>query len=238
MENVKNEYGLSIRLTSDGFSLSVLDGAGGPALLRREVHAPLFELSSSELVTLFNNELEAFSADAVDVSLMVQSDCYVLVPDVLFRLQQVDDYFYFQYERDERWLVLFNRVPEWSCVNVFSLPLALYEALTTWFPDVSPKHHVTEFLESRVDRKGSQVVLWVGSPTSVDIAVVADGRLQMVNRFACRTVEDVAYFALSCLEQFGLGQDNTQVRICQYGNAAACRELLSRYVERCEVIEM
>ena len=236
-ENNKSEYRLSIRLASDGFSLSVLDGAGDAVLMRREVRAALFGMSHEELLALFAQEVEALLAGCADVLLCVEADRYVLVPDALFRPKQLDDYFYFQHEQDGQGLVLFNRVPQWECVNVFAMPAVLYGALSDFFPDALPVHHVTDFLAWLRRVRGSQVALWMRTGC-MDVAVVADGRLQLVNRFACQTVEDVVYFTLNCLEQFNLGIEATSITLYQRGKSAECRDLLAQYVERCEVVEV
>lgn len=237
LESNKSEYSLSIRFASDGFSLSVLDGAAGMVLMRREVQAAVFGLPKEELLALLAREVEALLAGCAEVSLCVEADGYVLVPDALFRPRQLDDYFYFQHERDDRGLVLFDRVPRWGCVNVFSMPGVLYESLSEFFPDASPKHHVTGFLSRLGRERESQVALWMRTGC-VDVAVVSGGRLLLANRFACHAVEDVVYFALNCFEQFNLGVGTTPVTLYQHNKSTECRDLLAQYVEQCEVVEV
>ena len=161
-------------------------------LMRREVQAAVFGLPKEELLALLAREVEALLAGCAEVSLCVEADGYVLVPDALFRPRQLDDYFYFQHERDDRGLVLFDRVPRWGCVNVFSMPGVLYESLSEFFPEASPKHHVTGFLSRLGRERESQVALWMRTGC-VDVAVVSGGRLLLANRFACHAVEDVVY---------------------------------------------
>jgi len=209
---------MNIRFSSDGFSLSVLDKSG-VLLVRRDVSEPLlFQMQKNEIVQLFETQAGIVPSDYNEIQLTVETDFYVFVPSSIFKTQNIDDYFYFQHEKDKRQIVLFNRVPNWDAVNVFSIPAQLNEALNELFPDTVVNHQLSYFLSEKNRTRENGVYVWM-RPKMFDVAVVKSGMLTLVNSFAYNTVEDVAYFILSIFDQLKLDTEKIGVEIYQRENS-------------------
>jgi hypothetical protein len=210
---MKSDYRLSIRFGSDGFSLSILDQTGS-ALVRRDVSEPLFQMQKDEIIRLFETQSGIVPADYSEVQVIVESDFYVFVPAQIFNFRHIDDYFYFQHEKDKRQIVLFNRIPNWDAVNVFSIPAQLNEALSELFPDSVVTHQLSYFLLEKIHTKEDGMYVWM-RPKIFDVVVVKSGTLTLINSFAYNTAEDFTYFVLSIFEQLKL--DTEKIAVKMYG---------------------
>jgi len=211
---MKNEYKLSIRFSSDGFSLSILDKTD-VSLVKRDVFESLFQMQKNEIVQLFETQAGIVPSDYNEIQLIVESGFYVFVPSSIFKIQNTDDYFYFQHEKDKRQIVLFNRIPNWDAVNVFSIPAQLNEALNELFPDAVVNHQLSYFLSEKIRTRENGVYVWI-RPKMFDVAVVKSGILTLTNSFAYHTAEDFAYFILSIFDQLKLDTETIAVTITNY----------------------
>ena len=231
---INNNYSLSIRISSDGFSLSVLDQAGN-VLVAREVPATLFQMRKEEIIELFETKMRVVLPDCSDVQLIVETNSYVFVPAPIFRTQDMDEYFYFQHPKDKTQIVLFNRIQNWDMVNVFSLPLELNKALNELFPDFAVAHHLSYFLSKKKITKEDGVYIWV-RPKVMDAVVLKSGMLSLINSFAYQTAEDFTYFVLNIFDQLKLDTEKNAVKLYQRNNAKDFKGLISMYVNRCEIV--
>lgn len=230
LEIAKNEYSLSIRISSDGFSLSVLDIEGESVLLKRNVSAFLFQMSKEEIKVLFEEKAGIVFSDYTDVQLIVESEFYEFVPQPLFKLKNLDDYFYFQHEKDKQQLILFNRIPNWNVVNVFSIPIALNGALNELFEEAVITHHLSCFLSDKIQSKADCIYVWVGI-AHLDIVVLNAGKLSLINTFTYHTDEDLAYYVLSMYEQFKFDTEQVSVKLFQHENTSRFKDVISLYVK-------
>lgn len=229
-----NKYTLSIRVSSDGFFLSISDNAG-TVLVSKNVPVQLFALTAGEIVSLFQHESPILDADYNDVRIMVETGQYVFVPEALFVPQETDTYFNFQFAEDKNNVVIFNRVEEWGVVNVFSLPVALNEALNELFPDEVAVHQMTYILTAKIRSNEDSLYVWI-RPEAFDVVVLKDKKLLLMNGYQYNTPEDVAYYVLSIFEQLDLNIENTMVRLYQREKISQYHSLISQYIKNCEVL--
>jgi len=214
---MKSDYSLSIRFSSDGFSLSILDHTDA-LLVKRDVSEPLFQMQKNEIVQLFETKAGIIPSAYSDIELIVESDFYVFMPSPIFKAQNLDDYFYFQHEKDSRQIVLFNRIPNWDAVNIFSIPTQLNGALNELFPDAVVSHQLSYFLSEKMSTKDERVCVWL-RPKMFDVAVVKSGQLTLINSFVYDTAEDFTYFILSIFDQLKLDTEKVGVEIYQRENS-------------------
>jgi hypothetical protein len=226
---MKSDYSLSIRFGSDGFSLFILDQTGN-ALVKRDVSESLFQMQKDEIVRLFETQSGIVPADYNEVQIIVESNFYVFVPAPIFNIQNIDDYFYFQHEKDKKQIVLFNRIENWDAINVFSIPAQLSEALSELFPDSVVTHQLSYFLSEKIRTKEDGVYIYT-RPKMIDIVVVKSKTLTLVNSFAYNTAEDVAFFVLSIFDQLKLNTETTAVQLYGKNISEECRELIKNYVK-------
>ena len=227
---MKSGYSLSIRFGSDGFSLFILDQTGN-ALAQRTVSEPLFQMQKDEIINLFETQAGIIPADYSEIQLVAELDFYVFVPAPIFNIQHIDDYFYFQHPKDNRQIVLFNRVESWDAVNVFSVPAQLNEALSELFPDSVLTHQLSYFLSEKIRPKEDGVYIWM-RPKMFDAVVVDSKTLTLVNSFAYSTAEDFVFFVLSIFDRLKLDTETTAVKLYGNSNLNECKELIANYIKQ------
>ncbi len=235
LENIdlnRSDYTLSIRVSPDGFSLSIPDNKG-VELLKRKVHASLFQMNKEEIINLF--EAEITSSDYNDIELIVESDLYTLIPASIFEIQNLDDYFYFQHTKDKQQIVLFNRIQSHNIINIFSVPVILNNCLNDLFPETIINHHLSYFLSQRIKAKNSAVYIWVRAK-KIDMIVFKSGVISFINSFDYHTKEDLAYYVLAVCEQLSLDVEDIVIKLYQRNDASGFKDILSMYVKNCTVI--
>ena len=240
MENLeinRSDHSLSIRIYSDGFSLSILDSAG-VVLVKRNVSAFLFQMQKEDIVALLETKMGVTPTDYNNVQLTVESDLYVFVPAPIFEIRNVDDYFYFQHEKNKQHIVLFNRIPSWETIDIFSIPLELNDALNVVFQDsAAVHHHLSHFLSEKIKTKEDCVSVCVRSQV-LDAVVFKQGTLSLINSFNYRTAEDFTYFVLNIFDQLKLDTEKVAVKLYQRNDSPNFKEMVSMYVKKCDVFNL
>lgn len=229
-----NEYNLSIRITSDGFSLYLLE-QNAKVLLSKKVEAPLFSLSTSEIENIFKQEKDIILSDYSQIQIVVETNTYTTVPAALFIPSESDHYFHFEHADDKDKIVLFNRIPASDIINIFSLPLTLNKALTRQFPETTPDHHITYFLKERIKERRDSIHVWIGK-TSVDIILYKDNRINLINNYSVTSNEDIIYYILFLAETFHFDTETAQFILYQDDNRKEVSDLLSAYVKNCKTV--
>ena len=150
MENQSsNAYLLSIRISPDGFFLTVSEESG-LELTSKQVTASLLNLHADVIKALIEAEI---TVNFSKVRLVFESNSYVFVPASLFDQQESAGYLNFQQKVPKSERVVFNAIPAWDTVNVFTIPVAVLQALMDVFPGVSIEHHMTAMLTDHVLRR-------------------------------------------------------------------------------------
>lgn len=229
-----NQYSLSIRFSSDGFSLSVSDENDNRISTKR-IPASLFSLSAKDIRTLLEKQ-EEIKYVYRSIRLVCEHDYYTLVPQEIFAPAEVADMLYFQKTPDKTEHVLYNNVPSWDAVNIFSVPVELFKALSVAFPETEIEHHVSHLLNKQIkSRGGNSMHIWV-RPKTMDTAVIAKGNLLLVNSFGYNTTEDLVYYTLNLFDQLGVDTEDCEVYLYNQAKQPEHVSNLRRYLKHCDSV--
>jgi len=227
-----NQYSLSIRFSSDGFSLSIFDEFNS-FLSTKKISALLNSLSEEEIVQLILQEPET-QVTYSKVRLICESDLYVFVPVLVFRQENARDLLCFQHKLEKKDFVMFNKLPKWEVVNVFSIPIVLHTALSGLYPDTLIEHQVSHFLTDYITLQGeNSIQVWVGAK-SMDVIVLKNGNVILINSYNYQTPEDFTYYTLSLFEQLSLDPETCKVRLFNVEKNNQLQNHLQKYVKHCE----
>jgi len=206
-----NQYSLSIRFSSDGFSLSVYDELN-KLLSSKKVSTLLYSLAEDEIIYLLTHEPE-LQVNCKNIRLICELDTYAFVPASIFRDEEAELYLSYHDKKDKPEKVHFNKLAEWDMVNVFSIPFALYTTLSQMYPDLAIEHHLSHFFTDKIQpshRNCFQV--WV-RPKIMDVVVMTNAKPFLINSYVYRSTEDFIYYILSIFEQLSLSTDKYDVRL-------------------------
>ena len=229
-----NQYSLSIRFSSDGFSLCIYDEVDH-LISKKRVDQSLFLLKENAIYELIANEVET-QLEFKNIRLICESDIYTLVPDVFFTPEMVCDYLYFDREKNKNDSELFSQLTVWENTLIYSLPTHLQNAINRVYPNKHIEHHLTLFLsEIANDRNESGLKIWTRQK-KLDVAVITNGKLTLLNSYNYNTPEDYTFFVLNIFEQLSLDTETCKVEIYNLDNNSEIKNLLQIYVKELMVV--
>lgn len=219
-------YSLSIRIASDGFSLSVFDQTHS-LLSAKKIPAVLYSLPLDELIRLIEAETQL---NYKSVHIIVESDVYTFIPADLFRLDEAVDFLLLEHKPTKTDSILFNKIPSSGIVNVFTIPGTIHNAITHLFPGGLIEHQVSWFITDKVRvHDENSVYVWVRNKT-FDVVAVKDGKLQLINSFSYQTPEDFTYFTLNVFDKLAFDIQNCPVYLFNGENKPELAKTLEKYV--------
>lgn len=230
------QYDLSIRFASDGFSLYVYD-EGHHLLSTKKGILPLFSLSSEEIVNSIGSHIET-QLQFKNTRLICESNHYCLVPRTLFVAAEHAVYSAFGKSDVQHTYALYNEIPSLEAVNTFRIPVELYNGLATVFGGkIEPEHHLTAFLQRFVaGQTGTKLYAYLRQGM-IDVAYIRQSKLYLLNSFAFRSPEDAVFNVLNVLERFEADIRQTPVFIHTVSKQDAIISQLSNYVASCQLLQ-
>ena len=219
-------YSLFIQVHSEGFSLSVFDEYNS-LLSARKVNAALFLLSMDDLISLFNNETKL---NYENVSITCESDSYTIIPADIFSIENAADFLHFEHKPVENESILFNKIPAFESVNVFSIPATIHKALNFLFPDSTIEHHLSWLLKEKIRLQNEDSLYIWRRINMLDTIVLKNSKIELINSYAYQTPEDFVYFTLNIFDKLSLETEKDSVYLFNADNKPELRNLLSKYV--------
>ena len=225
---ISNQYSLSIRISSDGFSLSVVDGSDS-LISTKIIPTILTSLSAEQITTLINKETQI---NYRNIHLIYESDIYTFVPAPVFRSNEAAEYLNFQQNKTTKNdIVLYNYLPVWDTVNVFAIPKAIQAALSQLFPNTIIEQHVSYFLATKVKTQHENALFIWTRPKTLDIIAFKNGKLYLLNSYLYLTAEDFTYHTLNIIDKLSIDTDKCKVGLFNAEKKPELKKTLEKYLE-------
>jgi len=225
---ISNQYSLSIRISSDGFSLSVVDGSDS-LISTKIIPTILTSLSAEQITTLINKETQI---NYRNIHLIYESDIYTFVPAPVFRSNEAAEYLNFQQNKTTKNdIVLYNYLPVWDTVNVFAIPKAIQAALSQLFPNTIIEQHVSYFLSTKVKTQHENALFIWTRPKTMDIIAFKNGKLYLLNSYLYLTADDFTYHTLNIIDKLSIDTDKCKVGLFNAEKKPELKKTLEKYLE-------
>jgi len=225
---ISNQYSLSIRISSDGFSLSVVDGSDS-LISTKIIPTILTSLSAEQITTLINKETQI---NYRNIHLIYESDIYTFVPAPVFRSNEAAEYLNFQQNKTTKNdIVLYNYLPVWDTVNVFAIPKAIQAALSQLFPNTIIEQHVSYFLSTKVKTQHENALFIWTRPKTMDIIAFKNGKLYLLNSYLYLTADDFTYHTLNIIDKLSIDTDKCKVGLFNAEKKPELKKILEEYLE-------
>ncbi len=227
-------YKLSIRLQSDGFSLSVYDSELA-ILTSKSGEINLLKINEEELVQEFKHLFET-DINCDNVELILDNEFYTIIPDFFGDVDIFVALMRFQHpEFESNNSVIYSK----QFVNlktnlIFSCPLKLKNAINKTFTKVTILHAAVELLD-RANNNGIFVAL--GS-TKIDLAVVSENKLQLLNSYTFSSNEDILYHLLNIMYTLKLQAEMRELKIFTHQNRPELQNLLVKHIPNTTIIQL
>ncbi|MDM8160639.1 DUF3822 family protein [Labilibaculum sp. K2S] len=216
-KNKTKEYTLSIQVSLDGFSFSILNEHKGCIALNQFI--PFKTNSDNNPINSFieivrNHELLNLSFK--DVSLLWISDKVLLIPSEFFSEDFAYEGFQLSHCLEKNECLEWNELPELKSWIVFSFPKNIKEFVQSHFKNSKLYHHCLPFYKEALNQKIAenhpQVFLNIQNYFFHVIIPDRNGK-HFINTFSYSASSDLAYYILNIFKQQKLNNERSRLII-------------------------
>ncbi|WP_321322059.1 DUF3822 family protein [Labilibaculum sp.] len=216
-KNKTKEYTLSIQVSLDGFSFSILNGNKECIALNQFI--PFKTNNENNPINSFieivrNHELLNLSFK--DVSLLWISDKVLLIPSEFFSEDFAFESFQLSHPLEKNECLKWNELPELKSWIVFSFPNSIKEFIQSHFKKSKLYHHCFPFykeaLNQNIAENHPQVFLNIQNYFFHVIIPDRNGK-HFINTFSYSASSDLAYYILNIFKQQKLNNERSRLII-------------------------
>ncbi len=209
------QYTLSIRLSTDGFSFSIYNPIHDSTLSFFEKEIDTSLSLTANLKQAFR-ELEFLNHEYKRVNILVTGKRFTLVPLELFEDDQTEILFHYNHPYRENETIQYNILKTHNLVVIFGIDRSAYSFLNEQYPharfysQVSP---LTEYFAVK-SRLGNSKKLYASLRSgAIDLYCYEKGHLLLVNSFECKQTEDRVYYLLYVWKQLEFDQERDELHL-------------------------
>ncbi len=234
------QYTLSIRLSTDGFSFSIYNPirTNSFCYFSRPVD-PSLSLTAN-VKEMLAQETELLNHSYKKVNVLVVHKRFTLIPIELFEDEQAEELFYYNFSRQENEEVLYNILGKSSLTVAFSIDKSIHGQLTELFPAARFYSHMSPLIEQFTEKSrlgNSNKIYAYVHEGMIDVCVFERGRFLMANTYPCREDADRLYYLLYVWKQVGFDQQRDELHLA--GRLSRKEELageLGKYIRQLFII--
>lgn len=213
--SLSEQYTLSIRLSTDGFSFSIYNPLNGSDFFFRSYPVNT-QQSMAANVKAFLAGTEGLDLPYKQTNILVHSSRYTPVPLELFEDERMEDLFYQNLPRQNNEIVLCNVLGRSNLVILFSIDKLTHLFLSEHFPKARFFASVSPQLEGLATKslQGNNRKLYAHlHPESIDVFCFGRGKLLLVNSYTTTTTEDRSYYLLNVWQQLGYSPNDDELHL-------------------------
>lgn len=239
--NKSEQYILSIRLSTDGFSFSIYHPQHN-----QEVYfsaSPVnTQRSMAANVKAYLTETEELKHHFKQVNILIHTSRYTTVPLELYEDEQTDLLFYQNLPVQNNEVILCNILGKSNVVILFGLDKLTHLFLTEHFPDarlfasVSP---LTEYFSHKCKQNENKRLFALFHPESMEVIGFEKEQLMLLNTFQTSGTNDACYYLLNVWQQAGFDQENDSLYIHCHNQPSQWQDfstLLQKYIRKLFII--
>lgn len=209
------QYTLSIRLSTDGFSFSVFNPLNGGSTSLQEYPAEESLSLTANLKRIFR-ESEWTTHTFRRVNILIEDKRFTFVPLEFFEDEATEAIFYHNHPRKENETVLYNILSKNNIVVLFGIDKSAHTFLCEQFPQAHFYAQATPLIEcfmakSRLGNNRKMYALL--RREAVDLYSYERGRLLLANSFPAKNTADRIYYLLYCWKQLGFAQERDELHL-------------------------
>ena len=226
--NKSEQYTLSIRLSTDGFSFSIYNPLNGSDFFFRTYNINI-QHSMAANVKEFISNTDELNCQYKRINILISTHRYTTVPLDFFDEKEMESIYYQNITRTNNEIVLCNMLSRSNIAVLFALDKLTHVYLTELFPtarfyvSISP---MAEYFSSR-SKQGNCSKLFVNiQPYSIDILGFNRGFPLIMNSYKISQIDDICYYILNIWQNAQYNQLRDELHIC--GNAGRRKETSDR----------
>ena len=225
------QYTLSIRLSTDGFSFSIYNPLSSNDFFyqKYDINA---QHSMAANVKQFINDTQAIKNNFRRVNIFIASNRYTSIPLDFFNEANMESIYYQNVTKENNEIVLCNMLSRSNIAIVFSIDKLTHLYFSEQFPaarfyaTVSP---ITEDFSFKSKQGNSNKLYANIRGNHIDLFAFCKGRLLFLNSFKTTCSEDICYYILNVWKQLNYDQERDELHI--YGNTQMRKETSEKLQE-------
>ena len=235
--NRAHAYRLSIQVSLDGFSFSILDMVRGKFVVLKHYDLSQqkgYDQKADKLRQILSSDQHLHPSFKQSVALVVTRKS-TLIPETCFQEKDLKSYLSFNHDLDELDEIHFNLLEEISAYNVFTIPNPISNILLEHFGKIPYYHHGLPFLHYQLDNASSAKRTAALSifEQFIDIGVFSGKNLLFYNTFQWSTHEDILYYLLYVYKQFNLDVNSNELQISgSTSDQKELKKLIAQYIKK------
>lgn len=239
--NKSEQYILSIRLSTDGFSFSIYHPqqesevyfSASPVNTQRSMAAN---------VKAYLTETEELKHPFKQVNILIHTSRYTTVPLELYEDEQTELLFYQNLPAQNNEVILCNILGKSNIVILFGLDKLTHLFLTEHFPNarlfasISP---LAEYFSHKCKQNEGRKLFAIFHPESMEVIGFEKEKLLLLNTYSTPTFHDSSYYLLNVWQQAGFDQEKDALYIHGNSRMAQWEELLlllQKYIRKLFII--
>ena len=208
-------YTLSIRLSTDGFSFSVLNPLEEDGQAFDEYALNESSSLTANLKQVFK-EREWLRLPYRRVNILMANKRFTFIPLEYFEDEQAETIFYHNFPTQENETVQYNILHRNNTVVVFGMDKSAYNFLREQYPEAFFYAQASPFIEyfSSKSRLGNNRKMYVNlRKKATDVYCFERGRLLLANSFPCKALSDRIYYLLYAWKQLDFSQERDELHL-------------------------
>jgi len=231
MDNKTNfTSSLSIRYSSDGFSLCINDSDNNIVLHKKSKHSN--SASIIESFAAFVDHALELNTNANKTEVCFESELYTLSPSGLFSLSELLSIIEFQHNTlpETEYILQQNELKTQNSVIAFIIETAIYDVINSRLENCIIKHHLTDAIED-VLKQHSQLRCYVRK-NKMDLILAINNKLICCNTYIYTTNEDILFHILNIKRTLNIETDSLQTIIWTNFDHQELEEVLRTHITK------
>ncbi|CDD51804.1 DUF3822 family protein [Parabacteroides sp.] len=239
--NKSEQYILSIRLSTDGFSFSIYHPQRNEEVYFSS--SPVnTQRSMAANVKAYLTETEELKHKFKQVNILIHTTRYTSIPLELYEDEQTELLFYQNLPSQSNEVILCNILGKSNVVILFGLDKLTHLFLTEHFPDarlfasVSP---LTEYFSRKCKLDNTRKLFAVCHPESIEVIGFEKEKLFILNSYSVSGINDSCYYLLNIWQQAGFNQEEDKLYLVgthRIPQGDYLSQLLKKYIRKLYII--
>ncbi|MBQ8501877.1 MAG: DUF3822 family protein [Bacteroides sp.] len=209
------QYTLSIRLSTDGFSFSVFNPLNGEGQHFHDVPVDPSRSLTANLKQIVQ-ETEWLNLPYRRINILMAGKRFTFVPLEFFEDEQAEIIFYHNHPKQDNESVYYNILHKDNIVVLYGIDKSAATFLKEQFPNARFYAQGTPLIEYffAKSRLGNSRKMYAHlRPSGIDLFAYERGRLLLANSYACTTESDRLYYLLYVWKQLGFEQERDELHL-------------------------
>ncbi|MBL4593099.1 MAG: DUF3822 family protein [Flavobacteriales bacterium] len=217
-ENKAKTYKLYIELSNNGLKHTVFDTNNNTFIGFEEyrftdvyndysVVEPIKDIIATS--PLYKNEFNAINVAFVN-------NRPTLIPNAIFKADKLESFHQFNFSKQEEDQFFSDQLINLSAHNIYSIPDFITELFSS-LKDVSFKHFSSSLIEaSLINAKSNKALSLIHVhilPSSFQIVVIKNQKLELYNSFIYQSSEDFIYYLFFVLDQLNINNEEASITL-------------------------